>query len=170
MEKTLSEKIKEARTSFKKADGRKLTQSELAEQLGLSTQTISLYETGGREVSIDQLKKIAKATQKPVSWFFDEDTTTQEIRTVTDVIKTLEQLENAFRSCYSVDFQDCGYEGTRTQFLELSFSVPLSYKDVFDQLKTLSEWKTKGMPTEAKDAWYNSIMEKQSIISVDEMY
>lgn len=168
MEKSLCEKIKEARTSYKKTDGRKLTQSELAEQLGVSTQTISLYETGGREVSIEQLKKIARATGKSVSWFFGEEASSPEIKTVKDVIEAVERLESVFGSYCDVELKSYGYEGTRTQALELTFDIPFSYKAIFDQIKTIRDLSVN-MPDEARNAWYKVLMEEQSKVSVNDM-
>lgn len=170
MEKSLCEMIKEARMGFKKPDGRKLTQSELAEQLGVSTQTISLYETGGREVSIEQLKKIAKATGKPVSWFFGEEASNPDIKTVSDVINRLEQLEKAFHSIYSIQTCSHQHEDTYNYWLELSFSIPYSYKKVFDDLEALHNARRENnIPDKVFDLWYKSIIEEQSKIGVDDM-
>ena len=52
---------------------RRLTQMELAEQVGVSYQQIQKYETGIDNISIERLKQIAKAIDVPVTLFFPPD-------------------------------------------------------------------------------------------------
>ncbi len=66
MKNTLGLKIKKARESAS------ITQKQLAETIGCSEIMISRYELGVNQVSIPQLEKIAKAVDKPISYFFGD--------------------------------------------------------------------------------------------------
>ena len=56
--------IKEAR----KARG--LTQMDLSELIGVSYQQVQKYEKGSDNISVERLKQIAKAVNRPVTLFF----------------------------------------------------------------------------------------------------
>ena len=60
----IGNKVKEAR----KFAG--MTQKQLADKVGLSRESITNYERGKFQVSINMLQQIADATNLPVSWFF----------------------------------------------------------------------------------------------------
>lgn len=167
VEKTIGEMIKKARESAN-SNGKKLTQDELGEKIGMSGQTISLYENGSREVPIKQLKKIAKVTGKPISWFFGEEAANPEISTVKDVIETVERLENTFRSYSEVNPVSYYHADESNTRLELTFSIPFTYKKIFDQIKTIRDLSVN-MPDEARNAWYKVLMEEQSKVSVNDM-
>lgn len=53
----------------------KLTQTELAQKMGLSRMMISRYEVGLNNIPLDQLEKIAKFLNKPVTYFLKEELT-----------------------------------------------------------------------------------------------
>ena len=53
----------------------KLTQTELAQKMGLSRMMISRYEVGLNNIPLDQLEKIAKFLNKPVTYFLEESLT-----------------------------------------------------------------------------------------------
>ena len=166
---TLGEKIKEARKSLKDKNGKFPSQEDFAERIGLkSYQAISKYETDAQDPPIETLRQIAKVTGKPVSWFFDEESSTPEIKTVKDVIEAVERLESVFHAYSDVELKSYGYEDTRTQTLELTFDIPRSYKAVFDQIKTIRDLSVN-MPDEARNAWYKVLMEEQSKVSVYDM-
>ncbi len=65
--KNISEKIK---TAVKEAG---LTQQKFAKQIGISETAISRWAAGNRNPSISSLKKIAKATGKPLNYFFENN-------------------------------------------------------------------------------------------------
>ena len=48
-----------------------LSQTELAERLGLSFQQVQKYENGGNRISAGTLGRIAEALDVPVGFFFD---------------------------------------------------------------------------------------------------
>ena len=50
---------------------RNLTQSELAEMIGLSTNFIGMVERGERNTSVDKIFKIAEAFDIPLAIFFE---------------------------------------------------------------------------------------------------
>lgn len=56
-------------------------QEELAKRTKINRTTISLYESdkGTENMSIDSLKRIAKATEKPICYFFSEEYTTENL-------------------------------------------------------------------------------------------
>ena len=66
---TVSEKIQEARSKTG------LTQQQLADAIGTTTQNISQYERGVRNPKIETLRKIADALGVPVAEFLDEELT-----------------------------------------------------------------------------------------------
>jgi transcriptional regulator with XRE-family HTH domain len=63
--KKIKEKIKQA---IKEAG---LTQSELGKKLNITHPLVNNWITGRRNPSLKSLKKIAKATNKPLNYFFD---------------------------------------------------------------------------------------------------
>ena len=52
---------------------KKLSQKELADELGVTTATVSRYETGERKLSVETSKRIAEILE--VDWYslFDEE-------------------------------------------------------------------------------------------------
>jgi len=64
----LKHRLKEAR----KQSG--LSQEKLAEEIGITTHAVYLFERGTNKPALDTLERIAAATGKPLAWFFqDED-------------------------------------------------------------------------------------------------
>jgi transcriptional regulator with XRE-family HTH domain len=57
---------------------RKMSQSELGKQLGITFQQIQKYESGVNRVGAGRLQTIAKIFDLPVSVFFGEDNATQD--------------------------------------------------------------------------------------------
>jgi len=56
-----------------------LTLQQVADRVGLSSPTISAYETAGREPSFSHLTKFAKLYHRPVEYFFSEKEEPQEV-------------------------------------------------------------------------------------------
>lgn len=67
----------------------KLTQTELAQKMGLSRMMISRYEVGLNNIPLDQLEKIAKFVNKPITYFLEESLTVK-----TTPKELLEMLSN----------------------------------------------------------------------------
>lgn len=57
-----------------------MSQSELAEKLGLSFQQIQKYERGANRVSASTLHRIAAILDEPIEWFFETLRTTEDGR------------------------------------------------------------------------------------------
>lgn len=57
---------------------RKMSQSELGKQLGITFQQIQKYESGVNRVGAGRLQTIAKIFDLPVNVFFGEDNATQD--------------------------------------------------------------------------------------------
>jgi len=72
-----------------------LSQTALAEQLGLTFQQLQKYESGANRISASRLWQIAQILDVPISWFFmgiDDDTDKlEEFRTKRE---TLELVRN----------------------------------------------------------------------------
>lgn len=65
--KTIGEKIKAKRTE------KRMTQQELADKIGVSYTTVSLYESNSRKPSFKALARIAEVFDVSQSYFFDEE-------------------------------------------------------------------------------------------------
>ena len=63
---------------------RKMSQSELGKQLGITFQQIQKYESGVNRVGAGRLQTIAKIFDLPVSVFFGEDSATQDASDATN--------------------------------------------------------------------------------------
>lgn len=50
----------------------RLTQEELAEQIGVTCQQLQRYEYGKNTLNVEALQTIAHVLQVPVAWFFNE--------------------------------------------------------------------------------------------------
>nr|WP_304363661.1 helix-turn-helix transcriptional regulator [Jiella sp. LLJ827] len=55
-----------------------MSQTALAEQLGVTFQQVQKYEKGSNRISSSRLQQIADALGKPVSFFFDHQPTSAE--------------------------------------------------------------------------------------------
>lgn len=64
---TIGQRIRSARVNAS------MTQSELGDHLGCSSQQIHKYERGSNRVSAGTLFVIAKVLEYPVDWFFMEN-------------------------------------------------------------------------------------------------
>ncbi|MGN0016557.1 MAG: helix-turn-helix domain-containing protein [Candidatus Avelusimicrobium sp.] len=56
-----------------------LTQTSLAEKIGLTQSSIQKWLTGKNTPKLSTLEKVAKVTGKPINYFFSDDSTTQNI-------------------------------------------------------------------------------------------
>jgi len=84
-QKQLGEKIRQARV----ISG--LTQLKLAEIIGIGKNSMIDTEKGRRSVNTTELKLIAEATNKPLSFFYEEDHTRAYS---TNKVRDLRDLEN----------------------------------------------------------------------------
>lgn len=65
---TISDKLKELRKS------KKLTQQFLADYLGIVNSAYSMYESGKREISVANLKKLSDFYNVPIDYFYTRET------------------------------------------------------------------------------------------------
>jgi transcriptional regulator with XRE-family HTH domain len=63
---------------------RKMSQTDLGKQLGITFQQIQKYESGGNRVGAGRLQLIAKVFELPVNVFFGEDSATQDATDATN--------------------------------------------------------------------------------------
>lgn len=63
---------------------RKMSQSDLGKQLGITFQQIQKYESGVNRVGAGRLQHIAKIFELPVNIFFGEDAATQDASEATN--------------------------------------------------------------------------------------
>ncbi len=80
---TLGQKIRYARRSMG------LSQKQLGEMLRLSDKAVSSYEVDRAVPPLDTLKEISKHTSRPVSYFINEGTKTEQ--TIDEKIASIEQ-------------------------------------------------------------------------------
>lgn len=110
-----NERLKEIRLS------KKLTQQQLAEQVGLAKPTISCYEKGKREPNILMVKKIAKTLNVSLDYLvgLDNDPTpkknispinngTEKYKTITDMLDTMNTTGIKKVEDYTTDLVDSG--------------------------------------------------------------
>lgn len=64
---TFGKKMREARHD------KNLSQVELAKLLHVKRRTVSSWETGVNEPSIEMIKRISKALERDIKYFFDTD-------------------------------------------------------------------------------------------------
>lgn len=77
-----------------------LNQTSLAKKVGVKPNTVSQWLTGTNSPKMDTLKKVAKATGKPVNYFFDNSTSVlgnhnnvgKNIQSGSDVTKDIKLL------------------------------------------------------------------------------
>ncbi|HOF13512.1 MAG TPA: helix-turn-helix transcriptional regulator [Spirochaetota bacterium] len=78
-----------------------ITQIELSKMLGITQAALSNYELGKRRLYLQQIEEIAKHLEKPVSYFLDEESSSNiddelsdiTINSITDKIKNLTHYE-----------------------------------------------------------------------------
>lgn len=80
---TLGQKIRYARRSMG------FSQKQLGEMLRLSDKAVSSYEVDRAVPPLDTLKEISKHTSRPVSYFINEGTKTEQ--TIDEKIASIEQ-------------------------------------------------------------------------------
>lgn len=80
---SLGQKIRYARRSLG------MSQKELGEMLHLSDKAVSAYEVGRAVPPIETLKDISKFTSKPMSYFINESTKTEQ--TIAEKIASIEE-------------------------------------------------------------------------------
>lgn len=92
-EKKLSELARRIRTARREA---RLSQQALGESIGVSDKSVSAYEQGRSVPPFDKLKKIAVQTNRPVSYFtednIDEATITAKLLSIERELEEVKKL------------------------------------------------------------------------------
>ncbi len=94
-------KLREVGNAVKRArQARGLTQSELADLVGISSKTVSAIEVGRVEPSISQVQAIAASLQEPIGYFVGEaggsvEAKIEHVATELNEIRKLVQLIEA---------------------------------------------------------------------------
>ncbi len=78
----LAKRIKSARRDAH------LSQATLGEAIGVSDKSVSAYEQGRSTPPFEKIKKIARTTNRPLSYFTDEST---DDATISEKLKVIEQ-------------------------------------------------------------------------------
>ena len=86
VDQTVGRRVREARTAIG------LTQSDLAERTGRSSQQIQKYESGQNRISAGLLFDLSGVLKQPISWFFGEHTRTEAKTAVSEFDECLELL------------------------------------------------------------------------------
>lgn len=90
--KVFKKKLKEVGEAVKRArQSRGLTQSEMADLIGISSKTVSAIEVGRVEPSISQIQAIAACLQEPVGFFVGEAGSSVEAK-IEHVATELEEI------------------------------------------------------------------------------
>lgn len=85
----LGKKIKQARKI------KRITQSDLAQAIGVSDKSISAYESGRIEPPLKMLEKIAKSTDHNLEFFVGNSMESQIIAKLTEVEKLFKEIKAA---------------------------------------------------------------------------
>ena len=86
-------KIREARKLARKS------QKKLGDELGVSDKTVSAWESGRAEPSLDMLYDIGKATSQPINFFLRDQKGEYSIPSkLSEVAKRLEELKAIMRN------------------------------------------------------------------------
>lgn len=96
---TLAQRIRNARTHAR------LSQSALGKTIGVSDRSVSSYEQGRSQPSVETLQKIAKATSTPVSFFTEGNNLEAVIvKKLTVIEKELNAIKKLFLQQQKSDY------------------------------------------------------------------
>lgn len=84
----VGKKLRDARIS------RKLTQTELAEELGVSTGYICQVECGDKCFNLNRLEKVAEFFEKPITYFIGGAVGDIRATMITEILELLTKMSN----------------------------------------------------------------------------
>lgn len=87
----VGKKIKEARR-----EGR-ITQSELAQAIGVSDKSISAYESNRISPPLKIIEKIAEQTERPLTYFFEDNIETTIMTKLQKLEKDFEEIKELLK-------------------------------------------------------------------------
>jgi transcriptional regulator with XRE-family HTH domain len=75
----------------------KLSQTELADRIGVTFQQVQKYERGANRVGSGRLVRIAEALGKQIAWFSEGASTDAKVKPVADPLTVLGQTRDGVR-------------------------------------------------------------------------
>ena len=132
-----------------------LSQKELAELLGVTPASLSAYETGKKNPSLNVLIDIAKKCNVSLDWLCglsQYENNLNEIKTYSDIIKLLTQISKT----KLIDFTDIYMVGACISFRENS-ALKLFLND-FKKMYTL--YTDKSIDEDVYDLWIEKTLKK----------
>jgi transcriptional regulator with XRE-family HTH domain len=101
----------------------KISQSELAEKLGVSFQQVQKYEKGTNRVGAARLQQIATALDVPVTFFFDDANTGKRATGDKREVESLLFLDSAFSLRLLRAYASVKNQAVQRQFVSLLESI-----------------------------------------------
>lgn len=87
----VGQKIRQARKL------KRITQDDLAQAIGVSDKSISAYESMRANPPLSVLEKISKATNRPLSYFIEENTEASVLAKLRDVEEELQEIRELLK-------------------------------------------------------------------------
>lgn len=82
----------------------RISQTELAEQLGKSLRTVQKYESGEIDMSVSVLEQIANILKMPINYLMGYDSSHIKLETLADVYAYLFELDRKKELKFDIDF------------------------------------------------------------------
>ena len=100
----------------------RISQTELAEQLGKSLRTVQKYESGEIDMSVSVLEQIADILKIPINYLMGYDSSHIKLETMADVYAYLFELDRKKELKFDIDFIK-GPESVRKAILSFDLSA-----------------------------------------------
>ena len=100
----------------------RISQTELAEQLGKSLRTVQKYESGEIDMSVSVLEQIADILKMPINYLMGYDSSHIKLETMADVYAYLFELDRKKELKFDIDFIK-GPESLRKAILSFDLSA-----------------------------------------------
>ena len=104
----------------------KMSQSELADMLGVSFQQVQRYEKGVNRVGASRLQQIATALDVPVTFFFDDDGLGKRASDGKREVESLLFIDSAFSLRLLRAYASVKSQAVQRQFVSLIESIAVS--------------------------------------------
>ena len=100
----------------------RISQTELAEQLGKSLRTVQKYESGEIDMSVSVLEQIADILKMPINYLMGYDSSHIKLETLADVYAYLFELDRKKELKFDIDFIK-GPESVRKAILSFDLNA-----------------------------------------------
>lgn len=101
----------------------KISQSELADKLGVSFQQVQKYEKGVNRVGAARLQQVATALDVPVTFFFDDDDLGKRVSDGKREVESLLFIDSAFSLRLLRAYASVKNQAVQRQFVSLIESI-----------------------------------------------